>query len=559
MRIQKFVWHSTRASQKIGRISLLALLEIPLSTIAFWWLASANNFPITTSIAFLAAPLLLLRSEISIKEGIRYFQTYWSSDRVLSRGANFTIFFCIGLAIGCCAVLIFLARPHATGGSLSAVFGTIGFYFPFALCIGFFCSAYAGSIARRLISMNLADGFIFAVCSRFDKFSQPAIILVVGAVGGSLVGAAMSSGLKTVVAAYADIIYGAAGGVVFSIVAGIALFGTFDTRGVLYEMDRLSEVYGDVSQNEKVARAQAVISAIGMGFATVPLLFVGLFLPSLGARIFATVRNISAGLSRYSKNCFDTFVVADISLPGEILPDSESSLPQFSRSVGALEMRAIMSGGEFEQADKDFAATISICYRLFVAIPTLVYRLNLKANAWIWGSIAFAFSDIVWSDEEEMREKSAYWSTWALLSIVGMLLISSLVWLLSPLLISIGDLPALPTSWTLSISTKYLPPVGTIRYAVLWVSWLALFGLANAAYALRSAHAKALEGGGDYRALPDYSKARMNTMANSVRRWQKINISASVLLAWVVFLWMLRGSGSLSTSRLLWEWIRTSL
>ena len=189
-------------------------------------------------------------------------------------------------------------------------------------------------------------------------------------------------------------------------------------------------------------------------------------------------------------------------------------------------------------------------------LPALLYRMNIKAAFWIWGSIALAFSPTFWLDEE-MRAKTSYWSTWLLLSVFISSLVGFFLCLAAPFLPQAIISDFFPI-WVSKLAPR-LPAPFSLRYCVLCLFLISLMGLANAAYAIRAAHGKALEGAGDFKNYGAENQSYLRGMALIVRRWLKVNTAIAILVAWVFVLWagdkyLVGGSG-----HVVWSWVRIHL
>ncbi len=72
-----WVWHSTDASIAAGQISVLSVLETFCALGLYGWLAFHFEHQWWLLISAVSIPLLLLRSEISINEGVKLLDQYW--------------------------------------------------------------------------------------------------------------------------------------------------------------------------------------------------------------------------------------------------------------------------------------------------------------------------------------------------------------------------------------------------------------------------------------------------------------------------------------------------
>lgn len=72
-----WVWWCNEESIAEGKISALAILETFAAVGLWWWLAMRFNWSIFSFVALFAAPLLLLRSELSVRVGVIMLRRYW--------------------------------------------------------------------------------------------------------------------------------------------------------------------------------------------------------------------------------------------------------------------------------------------------------------------------------------------------------------------------------------------------------------------------------------------------------------------------------------------------
>ncbi|MDD2775272.1 MAG: hypothetical protein PHU06_04885 [Gallionella sp.] len=77
---RNWVWWCNEDSIAAGKISALAILETFAAVGVWWWLAMHFNWSVLSFVALFAAPMLLLRSEASIQEGVDRLGRYWNRD-----------------------------------------------------------------------------------------------------------------------------------------------------------------------------------------------------------------------------------------------------------------------------------------------------------------------------------------------------------------------------------------------------------------------------------------------------------------------------------------------
>jgi hypothetical protein len=215
-----------------------------------------------------------------------------------------------------------------------------------------------------------------------------------------------------------------------------------------------------------------------------------------------------------------------------------------------LGLRTVLSPSCHQNGNDPFAYAARLIIALTIFVPALLYRMNIKANAIIWGSIGFALSPTVWLDDEEMRESAAFWTDKHLLyPVFGGVWLALMGWLLTPFI-----------SFSSSFFSDILKISTVSEFGLRYFSMIALLfsmgGLIIASHAMRSAHVKALEGAGDYDKYPDSIKPRFATHALRVRRLLKITLAIAVITSWIWLLWA-ASSGPLARIVRLpkWEWL----
>ena len=180
-------------------------------------------------------------------------------------------------------------------------------------------------------------------------------------------------------------------------------------------------------------------------------------------------------------------------------------------------------------------------FLFFTTLATIIYlsawlyRWNLKASAWLWGSVALLLSPVLWANDETMRHKTAYWTTWAVQSVLWSVWVGFVGWLLAAYLPD--DARALFPHWvTVVYGHLPLPALG-LRYGLLVLLALSLLGLLLAAYPVRAAHGKALEGAGDFhKGYTEELKVELHRLAIPVRRWLRVNLVLMTFTIWA-FAW----------------------
>ncbi|WP_299864343.1 hypothetical protein [uncultured Hoeflea sp.] len=130
-----FVWYSTEESRAAGIVSLLAVAETVICVALYWLLWLKWGVTWHHWLIVVATPLLLMRSEASVKKGVAWFDPYWTHENELSlrsaKGFTF-VTFSAALAFGIAWVSAQNWLADFTGLSLilrSAVVGLVSLSF----------------------------------------------------------------------------------------------------------------------------------------------------------------------------------------------------------------------------------------------------------------------------------------------------------------------------------------------------------------------------------------------------------------------------------------------
>lgn len=518
-----WVWFSSPESFASGQRSVLAVLEIPLAMGLFWWLASHTPWPLMTLIGLLAAPLLLLRSPESIAWGVEWLRLYW--------------------AIG---------EGPVANVSLDRVPGQVS------------DQRRERGLRKRRLSVAIATAIAVAVAVAVAVAYEVAIsvaiaiaiavavvlaIVISDASAGAGAGASAGAGTLVLMGALAlalgfAYVYAYAYAYAFVVAYAVAV-AAMVAIVILIVVVLMSFV---------VSFRRMPIGADGNPF-LVLCYVLGVSIRSLVLRIVATLRELPAGLRQYPVNCRESMLVMDFFHIPELMPQartvsSELDLASYWRSAGlaakAKPWRARWTGW-----------MLKIFFSLLIYLPTSLYRLNLKANAWLWGLIAWVFSPARWPNEERQRESTQVWTTNLLQGLLGGALLVAMPWLVWPWASAYVPADALKDyrPWFV----LWPAPVGSLRYGVLCILCVGLIGLLVAAYVVRSAHGKALESANDFKNYPLDAKERVFILANQVRRWRMACTAVSVLTAWVFLLWAAVHYFPDTYGTAVWAWLRSWL
>lgn len=75
----QWVWWSDEASRAAGKMSVLAVAETLICVAVYWILLVRYGITWHHWLILIAAPLVLLRSDASVADGVRWFEAYYNS------------------------------------------------------------------------------------------------------------------------------------------------------------------------------------------------------------------------------------------------------------------------------------------------------------------------------------------------------------------------------------------------------------------------------------------------------------------------------------------------
>lgn len=314
--------------------------------------------------------------------------------------------------------------------------------------------------------------------------------------------------------------------------------------GLAAVSDRGSK-YGNIADSF----GEAVLS-----FYLLPGFVLGIFIRATGIRVVATGRHVMAGLNYFAGNWRETVLVIDAVHPPALLPGAETVNKRFALAGLWKQPDRSRSDSTGEPTIKWF---LKFVFSPMIYLPALIYRWNIKASSWLWGPVAFVLRPVAWGPEA-MRSKTAFWTTWALQSVLlsGVLLGSA--WLAMPYLPAdlTADLPHGLQTW----SAWWPAPELGVRYALLALTLVSLVALLWTAYRIRAAHAKALEGAGDFHnGYNEALKAEFTRLADPVRLLLRWNLAVMALTIWTFALWWSLKQWPNELDGVVWEWIRPFL
>ncbi len=544
------MWASSAESIANGKISILACTECILSFVLFWFIAASNPWPALTLVAFLATPLLLLRSKSSVRFGASIFRGLWTNDELINTAQ--TTLVCVVCALMSGLIANFLAHSgyffRNSHGYLTLV-AYVGICVGSVLAAAFFAAYGAHAVGEsvpRFAAAETKTGFVF--------------IALGVAVFTSLAGALVEANFAGLLLSKLWFPWASASPwldwLIWLCLVGALLAATASFWAERHDINVVVLIaFGFLAIIGMLAFF--VVSAVLTFFAILPsgvTFFVCMAVCLTSIRFVATLRYANIGLSRFSHNWRETTLCVDMMTPPEVLPGAKSIDP-------------IFSAASFTEVLALFESPVGAIRVLAIRLPLLVviwvlataYRFNIKANAWLWGAIALAVSPTVWLvdsgtlSEERMRERTGFWTTFPLIAaavavwmhIVGAVL---LPWI-PP------DVSAVFPKSVQLVAKYVIPPQWTVRYLVFVVLVVLLALLLLLAYRVRASHSKPLEGAGDYDSYRRIKKLVLATRGKVLRRWLKVFAACLIAGAWVTAVWLAATSYPAKFPYLAWQWL----
>lgn len=463
-----WVWRSSTQSIVRQQASVLGFAEVIVSMIAFWWFASVTSWPVLTLIAFLAVPLLLLRSPQSIHSGKEQVRIYWNKSEADFEPKKFVIRTLIVVLPISVLILVSFRSVYPEGGDMLAT------------------------------ALRLSFAFF----------------------GGAIVGLLM-----------------------VGVMTGLGVF-TAPGAGLFDDFDQFDDING-----LKSLMWLWLLFGIAMGF----WLFATLI------RLRATIRHLPVGLTCFVQNVRESTLVVDSFQLPQLMPDATSVHPLLSVS-GIRQAKVFKSGWP-----KFLSEFWKFVLMVVMIIPAWLYRLNIKANAFFWGALAFTLSPRQWGKDVDDRGK---------LSNLVSALTQSLLFLCVPFLLAILGQKWLPThylellkkatgDWLSSLIDAFIDiPIGSARYIALAVLCMAVVWLLCKSYSFGNANSGVLTNPADWVMLDKEGHADFVRQAGlKVLRAYKFAMVATISTVWVFALWAVSNTtwGQNRFPHAIWSWLRSYL
>jgi hypothetical protein len=475
-----WVWRSSDDSIAKRQVSMLAVAEVPVAILLFWWVAHLSPWPWMTMVGFIAAPFLLLRSPQSIEIGVRMLSDYCNDVKSLS---TITLGILSSLPLVCAT--LYLTRSSIVI-ELPAIYSMVicSAAVSTALAFSFFNWKKLGYATASVVIVNLT--FLYVMYG--------------------------SNSVKLFVANFAVI------------VLAVAMLA--------YVVDYCYD--------------KSLDGIAISGAAVMPLFVFGVFVRAIMIRMTATICEARSGLHYFSQNWQETVLYVDFCHAPTLIPRAETVNERFSFSHLLNDIESV----------KDISSKAAFfVIGSFIYIPAIIYRWNIKASSWLWWPLVVALHHPGWlvdkTTEETMRTRIAVHSKLVLL-LFWPAVIVLVLWLADPLLPS--AITQAIKEWKSVADALPAAPHGVQR-AVLWMAVGTLTMLWYSAFAIRAAHAKALEGAKDYESYGDELKLGFKVMAVRLHLWKCCTYALAALSLWLYLLWWALQTWP-DLRFLIWDWLQ---
>lgn len=533
-----WVWHCTDESIAAKQISVCAVFEIFLAVGIYWGLSLYFDWPWTTFVSMIAAPILLLRSNESIEFGVNLFYAHWERQKNVFNSHNQFVswFLFIAFLIG----LIILISKNGLSGLIAT---TIVIVFLFSIPLLFmkcfkidwsnnffwahFISFFISIIVLSLLSYGIWAFFKHWILLKEENkdLNEYLILIILPAILIAVGYFSMKRKMQFIVALFLSIVgmlyfhesfgYDVQTSIIQFIVFFIIVFLVAKSNVRPEKIELIYEFFGPIAFLFGIIGACAAgiefrLSNIGylvlfaviiqtaiicfifaveflkrslFAFVVRPLFISGIFARALLIRFYATLWYPLVGWKNLADNWQETLLLSDFFRLPELMPKAGEIHPKLK--VDFL-WRKIISNPNSEKITP-------IMMLIVWYIPSIAYRLSLKASFWLWFPLALAFKPALTNcDLEDARisigETTAFDK--ARLMLVGIIAL----WLLSTSPIFFAIYKLMPHGWREIMEFFPTPPrFGTIRYVLGWTVCFLTITLIILSIKIKAAHSEALQ------------------------------------------------------------------
>jgi hypothetical protein len=331
---RRWEWWSTHESVAAEVPSVWAIVESVLAVAAYWcaaiWLETYAFLLAGVAIA----PMVLLRSDASVADGLRWFQDFEARNfrfppwREMSAGRRALVLALVSMAVVVgLALCWWQSSRHLVG--LEA------------------WHAFLGGAAIGLLASVIAIATGIVVAGR----AGPRALLTAGSVAAAA----------------------GAGGAIAIAGAASAAAGAAAVGGVI----AIAIVVGNEPLRDIVATNVVVLVIFGVSFALA--IAAVLFVASVATRTFATLRHLPAGVLAMPRNFRRLIVSTSPMQTPELVPGLATTNSSFRLDEW---IETEIRGGD--SLDRLVGNIVLLAY-----IPAWAYRVSIKSTAWFWWPLAY--------------------------------------------------------------------------------------------------------------------------------------------------------------------------
>jgi hypothetical protein len=289
-----------------------------------------------------------------------------------------------------------------------------------------------------------------------------------------------------------------------------------------------------------------------------PNITVGMSLHCIWLRLQATLPLWRDGLSNFSHNWYETILVADSRLAPALMP-----------CAGNIDVR--LNVASMPKGDGSHFDTIAhLALTLSFTAAAILYRWNIKANAWIWLPMAYLLRPVKWERHplsnpdfppDSRRKVSAFWSNRYVVTVMSIVCSVLISYLLYPYFDA--DIQKKLSAWA-PLLVKYLPieKVG-IRYVLLWLFAFSLVIFLFFAVKLKSDYYKILEEHDKHQKLPsDLDKSIELVFEADAKRFVRLRwfaVTSLILFTYSILLQIFILKWPDTVGKAIWSWLRNTL
>ena len=360
---------STPESRSAGVKSLLACIETALCVVIYWAIAIVFDTHIHLITSIFVAPFLLLRSSKSIKAGLKMFRQDWvgiSNYPDWSHPRKLALYI-VPAALG--GVIAYLITLHFVAAFPQWVSDIASVQDETFQNRGAVERAFVGALAATVLGSLLTTALLMAVVRVVEKDKSNEAWDESMDINETVLGPMIVAMAMVLIVASTAAWRWAAPRVEFS-VSGLG-------EGILLGFVTVFMVLPVIS---------FLVLSIGR--------LLGLAVRAVVCRVFCTVLYIYQGAVELPSNWRYSNFVIDCKANPEFLPGIDTAMPQLSFKAFST---------HYASHPIPIVAMVDAFGAIFVYLPSLLYRANIKATAWFYWPLAYLLTPIAPGDDREGR------------------------------------------------------------------------------------------------------------------------------------------------------------